>query len=107
MMESSGPRYTSRPRFSKITRAIGSQIDQTSLLFSLMIAPWTIELGRLGWERCAGQRSGYAARLGLSFFDCPMPRKIRELIQDLKAAGWRQISGGKGSHRKFKHDPRP
>ena len=36
-----------------------------------------------------------------------MPRKIRELIQDLKAAGWRQVSGGKGSHRKFKHDTFP
>jgi len=26
---------------------------------------------------------------------------------DLKAAGWRQVSGGKGSHRKFKHDKFP
>lgn len=31
-----------------------------------------------------------------------MPRKIRELIQDLKAASFYEISsGGKGSHRKF------
>lgn len=32
-----------------------------------------------------------------------MPRKIRELIQDLHAAGFREISGGRGSHRKFVH----
>ena len=34
-----------------------------------------------------------------------MPRKIRELIKDLKAAGFDEISGGgKGSHRKFGHE---
>jgi len=33
-----------------------------------------------------------------------MPKKIRELIQDLKGAGFYEISGGgKGSHRKFVH----
>jgi predicted RNA binding protein YcfA (HicA-like mRNA interferase family) len=33
-----------------------------------------------------------------------MPRKIRELIEDLKTAGFYEIpSGGKGSHRKFTH----
>ena len=33
-----------------------------------------------------------------------MPRKIRELIQDLQSAGFYEISGsGKGSHRKFVH----
>ena len=32
-----------------------------------------------------------------------MPRKTRELIQDLKNAGFYEISGGKGSHRKFVH----
>jgi predicted RNA binding protein YcfA (HicA-like mRNA interferase family) len=32
-----------------------------------------------------------------------MPKKIRELIQDLKNAGFYEISGGKGSHRKFVH----
>lgn len=33
-----------------------------------------------------------------------MPRKIRELIQDLKNAGFYRIPGsGKGSHRKFAH----
>jgi len=31
-----------------------------------------------------------------------MPRKIRELIQDLKKAGFAD-RGGKGSHRNFKH----
>jgi hypothetical protein len=25
----------------------------------------------------------------------PMPRKIRELVRDLKASGWFQVSGGK------------
>ena len=34
-----------------------------------------------------------------------MPRKIRELIQDLRAAGFDEIpGGGKGSHRKFVHE---
>lgn len=33
-----------------------------------------------------------------------MPRKIRELIRDLKAAGFQEISGGKGSHRKYTHE---
>jgi predicted RNA binding protein YcfA (HicA-like mRNA interferase family) len=32
-----------------------------------------------------------------------MPRKIRELIQDLRDAGFYEIIGGKGSHRKFTH----
>ena len=37
-----------------------------------------------------------------------MPRKIRELIRDLKAAGFVD-RGGKGSHRNFVHPkvPRP
>ncbi|WP_353566915.1 type II toxin-antitoxin system HicA family toxin [Haloferula sargassicola] len=33
-----------------------------------------------------------------------MPRKIRELVEDLHAAGFELVSGaGKGSHRKFIH----
>ena len=32
-----------------------------------------------------------------------MPRKIRELIQDLRDGGFYEITGGKGSHRKFIH----
>ena len=33
-----------------------------------------------------------------------MPRKIRELIQELKEAGFYEIrGGGKGAHRKFAH----
>lgn len=36
-----------------------------------------------------------------------MPRKIRELIEDLKQAGFYEIPGGKGSHRKFTHDKYP
>jgi predicted RNA binding protein YcfA (HicA-like mRNA interferase family) len=33
-----------------------------------------------------------------------MPRKIRELIQDLREAGFYEIlGGGKGSHRKWTH----
>lgn len=33
-----------------------------------------------------------------------MPRKIRELVSDLSSAGFVQVkSGGKGSHRKFRH----
>lgn len=37
-----------------------------------------------------------------------MPRKIRELIQDLLKAGFYQIpGGGKGSHRKYTHQEYP
>ncbi len=32
-----------------------------------------------------------------------MPRKVRELIKDLNKAGFYEIFGGKGSHRKFTH----
>lgn len=32
-----------------------------------------------------------------------MPRKVREIIKDLKKAGFYEIAGGKGSHRKFTH----
>jgi predicted RNA binding protein YcfA (HicA-like mRNA interferase family) len=32
-----------------------------------------------------------------------MARKIRELLRDLKGAGFQEISGGKGSHRKLVH----
>ena len=32
-----------------------------------------------------------------------MPRKIRQLIVDLQAAGFQIVPGGKGSHRKFRH----
>ena len=33
-----------------------------------------------------------------------MPRKVRELVRDLLAAGFYEIAGGgKGSHRKFTH----
>jgi len=37
----------------------------------------------------------------------PMPRKIRELIRDLTGAGFYEMPGGKGSHRKFTHDRFP
>jgi predicted RNA binding protein YcfA (HicA-like mRNA interferase family) len=32
-----------------------------------------------------------------------MPRKVRELVKDLLGAGFYEIPGGKGSHRKFIH----
>ncbi len=32
-----------------------------------------------------------------------MPKKIRELIQDLKEVGFYEVPGGRGSHRKFTH----
>lgn len=33
-----------------------------------------------------------------------MPRKVRQLVQDLLRAGFHEIpGGGKGSHRKFTH----
>jgi predicted RNA binding protein YcfA (HicA-like mRNA interferase family) len=35
--------------------------------------------------------------------DSSVPRKVRELISDLQRAGFYQVTGGKGSHRKFRH----
>jgi predicted RNA binding protein YcfA (HicA-like mRNA interferase family) len=32
-----------------------------------------------------------------------MPRKVRQLIVDLESAGFVRTTGGKGSHRKFRH----
>lgn len=33
-----------------------------------------------------------------------MPRKVRELLQELKSAGFEEVGGGgKGSHRKLTH----
>ena len=32
-----------------------------------------------------------------------MPRRIRQLVADLERAGFVQVPGGKGSHRKFRH----
>jgi predicted RNA binding protein YcfA (HicA-like mRNA interferase family) len=36
-----------------------------------------------------------------------VPRKIRDLISDLHFAGFSQVPGGKGSHRKFRHSKIP
>ena len=33
-----------------------------------------------------------------------MPRKIRELVAELESAGFALTPGGKGSHRKFRHE---
>jgi len=35
--------------------------------------------------------------------DPRLPRKVRELVRDLLAAGFAELGGGKGSHRKFTH----
>lgn len=34
-----------------------------------------------------------------------MATRIRDIVAELIKAGFRQIPGGKGSHRKFKHAP--
>jgi predicted RNA binding protein YcfA (HicA-like mRNA interferase family) len=36
-----------------------------------------------------------------------VPRKIRQLVADLERAGFFLASGGKGSHRKFRHPKLP
>lgn len=33
-----------------------------------------------------------------------MPRKVRQLVSDLESAGFVLVPGGKGSHRKFRHE---
>jgi predicted RNA binding protein YcfA (HicA-like mRNA interferase family) len=40
---------------------------------------------------------------GISAVRYFMPRKIHQLIADLKKAGFVPVPGGKGSHRKFRH----
>jgi predicted RNA binding protein YcfA (HicA-like mRNA interferase family) len=40
--------------------------------------------------------------LVLTWYHAHMPPKIRELIRDLEAAGFKR-RGGKGSHQNFKH----
>lgn len=37
-------------------------------------------------------------------YNLRMPRKVRQLIKDLKKAGFNESMGGKGSHRKFTHE---
>ena len=32
-----------------------------------------------------------------------MPRKIRQLVADLERAGFVQVPGGRGAHRKLRH----
>jgi predicted RNA binding protein YcfA (HicA-like mRNA interferase family) len=36
-----------------------------------------------------------------------VPRNIRQLVADLERAGFYLALGGKGSHRKFRHERRP
>jgi len=36
-----------------------------------------------------------------------MPKKVRDLIRDLTRAGFVEVPGGKGSHRKLVHDRFP
>jgi predicted RNA binding protein YcfA (HicA-like mRNA interferase family) len=36
-----------------------------------------------------------------------MPRKFRQLVSDLEGAGFKLAAGGKGSHRKFRHERFP
>lgn len=36
-----------------------------------------------------------------------MPRKVRQLASDLERAGFHRVPGGKGSHRKFRHEKFP
>lgn len=46
------------------------------------------------WSWKPGRRSGRVGRV---------PRKIRELVAELEQAGFVVVSGGKGSHGKFRH----
>ena len=36
-----------------------------------------------------------------------MPTTVRDMIQKIKKAGWYEVQGGKGSHRKFHHPSIP
>ena len=53
--------------------------------------------GRTGIRGCHWQGGGRHARISC------VPRKLRQLISDLEQAGFLLVSGGKGSHRKFRH----
>ena len=54
--------------------------------------PWLLTKQR--HLTCLGAQKGYKN---------PVPRKIRELLKDLRKAGFSLVPGGKGSHRKFTH----
>jgi predicted RNA binding protein YcfA (HicA-like mRNA interferase family) len=50
--------------------------------------------------KVSGKVTGQCA---LNSFSRDMPRKVRELIQELERAGFVLVPGAKGSHRKFRH----
>ena len=43
------------------------------------------------------------AESGIVCHPAQAPRKLRQLVSDLERAGFVQVSGGKGSHRRFRH----
>ena len=53
-------------------------------------------------ERARGNRE--LATKGAFSYWCAVPRKVRDLIKDLRKAGFEPVAGaGRGSHRKFFH----
>jgi predicted RNA binding protein YcfA (HicA-like mRNA interferase family) len=54
------------------------------------------ESSTVKWNSCD-------AKVRFCYFN-QVPRKIRQLVSDLRGAGFFQVPGGKGSHRKFRHE---
>jgi hypothetical protein len=54
------------------------------------------ESSTVKWNSCD-------AKVRFCYFN-QVPRKIRQLVSDLRGAGFFQVPGGEGSHRKFRHE---
>ena len=51
----------------------------------------------------AGGQAGTIEAYGHLTYGHHVPRKVRDLLRDLSRAGFVEIRGGKGSHRKWVH----
>ena len=57
-------------------------------------------------RRCVGAELSLAREAFCGNVPC-VPRKIRQLVADLERVGFELVPGGKGSHRKFRHQRFP
>jgi predicted RNA binding protein YcfA (HicA-like mRNA interferase family) len=78
------------------------------LFFGFLIFSWVrlpgiaYHIGKRVWSRSRLTRFGWKWDAGCRIVS-HVPRKIRQLVSDLEAAGFVLVKGGKGSHRKFVH----
>lgn len=64
-----------------------------------------IDLGVRRGNNCKAPDTGFMASFSVACkTDGRWQEKLRELIGDLKAAGFKEVPGGKGSYRKYTHE---